>query len=956
MNLYPELQQSTEDDAISTTSVANIPKHNGNFNKGIQTGGGAAATADSNNNSNFHNIHKQPPSSSAKFNHNVAMPMRIHYDNANIAPVRDNSHNKTIKTSCNDSKNEKKKKEIDCSMNKLNYANYAVDSNDRVPVPVSEMYDEDIDYMNKYLKSLPDYNDLNNKINKEFQKCEEMYDQLQSINSGLKNNPLAKSSSYQSIHNKRYAQQAYPMHPDSKICRSTSSSIIPQYKIGSICTNDLAAAGAMIPIKTMATTNQQQPLKKGLLQKSSSNSAVNRSYSKQFLNDFWCDNIAKTNSQKMGWNYNKIMAASKEDIRSKFESAQNYRIQKNLSLSQLDKKIRQDLSKEELYSLICNDHQPKPSSSMGNVQSIRQSTMDTTAASVAASAANLSQQSRISSFLKPLSKSISQSSVPCNVIVKPLPKSSSKSNIPGFFRPLCKSTSNTHVFNQHIPSANQAVTETFIQKGLAKSSSSSSIPLSGNQPFFLRKSDSTIIMRPQLAQPNVWHSNSDAISAAQRQISKNNDLLKSNRPKPSQLSRIVCAPNTQSDTKPQQPATMADNFFVKQSIQQPNKVVINYPPFTKISTIQIPINGHLPSAFGDNNNTQRHKQHAADALSQSNSIKMKNETAKNDTKILVPAAQPQTGIANGHHNTQTNIKSNQKRKDDFVINIDDKLASAITATRPNNNNDNAIPDARRLTTPHTNSNNTNSQQKQPHNPSQRQRPLPPPPTTSNNSFTPTTTSTGYTVASNAQSRQAQPHAISNVDKLNSIASSLMYSTPSSASTSCTALKSDRPVASRSTGAAAVVPRCSSSSSTRLANSTRSNGPVTKSKNPSPMKVPQRSQHVPQQQQQHHHQNQQVQHRMQADMNAMILATGGGNWQHQQQISQSTCTISNDEVVPAIYLFILIFLLYNSALAANILLPSLKCVRVFHLYLPTVLVLPLAIKNCMLVFASTATKI
>lgn len=927
MNIYPELQQTTEDtdDAISTTSIANIAKHTSNYNKSIQSGA-AAAAADSNNNSSFHNIHKHSSSSSAKLNHNiVAMPMRIHYDNTKNAPVRDNSHNKSNNNnsaSGNDIKNEKKLKDIDCSMNKMNYANYSVD-NDRVPVPVSEMYDEDIDYMNKYLKSLPDYNDLNNKINKEFQKCEEMYDQLQSINSGLKNNPLAKSSSYQSIHNKRYAQQAYPMHPDSKICRSTSSSIIPQYKIGNVCTNDMAAAGAVIPIKTMAPTNQLQPPKKGLLQKSSSNSAVNRSYSKQFLNDFWCDNIAKTNSQKMGWNYNKIMAASKEDIRSKFESPQNYRIQKNLSLSQLDKKIRQDLSKEELYSLICNDHQPKPSiNTTGNAQTVRQSTMDTTAASVAASAANLSQQSRISSFLKPLSKSISQSSVPCNVIAKQLHKSSSKSNIPGFFRPLCKSTSNTHVFSQHMPSANLAVTETFSQKGLAKSSSSSSIPISGNQPFFLRKSDSTLMMRPQLAQSNVWHSNSDAISAAQRQISKNNVLLKSNRPKPAQPNRIVSAPKPQSDTKPQQQATMAENFFVKQSVQQPNQVVINYPPFTKISTIQIPINGHLPSAFCDNNITQIQKQQQQkqqDVVSQSHSSKMKNETMKIDTKILVPAAaQSQTGIANGHHNTQhTNSKSNQKRKDDFVINIDDNLASAIAATR-SNNNDNAIPDAKRFTTPHTNSNNTNSQQKQPHNPSQRQqRPLPPPPTTSSNSHTPTTTSTGYAVASNAQAttskivsqpqRQAQqPHAISNVDKLNSIASSLMYSTTSSASTSCAALKSDRPVASRNIGAAAaVVPRCNSSSSTRLANSTqfnRSNGPMTKSTNPSPLKAPQRSQHVSQQQQHHHHQNQQVQHRMQAEMNAMILATGGGNWQH---INQTTCTISNDEVVPTIYLFILI---------------------------------------------------
>lgn len=493
-------------------------------------------------------------------------------------------------------------------------------------VPVSEMYNADIDYMNKYLRSLPDYNELNNKINREFLKCEAMYDQLQTMNSELKNNPLAKSSSYQNIYNQRYGRPGSKTKcaiaaNNKKISRSTSSSIIPLRSGGNdfglstskmVCQHPINEGRQLSTNTTHYQSQQilpsvlQQPI---TLQKScSSNSCstvadtAGRSSmnSKQFLNDFWSDNIAKSNNQKFGWNYSKLMAASKEDIRAKFDpmqsSTQNFLIKKNLSLSQLDQRIRQDLSKDDLIKLICNEpkrnNQDTTLLSKKSVPDHKPITQQSPNAST----------SKISNFLRPLTKSISQSSVTCSsqtsipVVTtapqtKTITKPSSKSNIPNFFRPLYKSTSNTHVFalatatTKHEP-------ETFVQRtGLAKSSSSSSIPLASNHqsagaPFFLRKTESSTmftvpgsIVVPQ--SPHGWTGN----VAPQRQISKNNDLLKNYQTvrqpgcvQPSLQPLSVHFPNR------------VDNLFNKQ--QQPNKIIVDDSSantFNRVSTVQKPV-------------------------------------------------------------------------------------------------------------------------------------------------------------------------------------------------------------------------------------------------------------------------------------------------------------------------------------------------------------------------------
>lgn len=435
----------------------------------------------------------------------------------------------------------------------------------------SDIYDADIDYMNNYLKSLPDYTELNQKIHREFQKCEEMYDQLQSIRN---HQPLAKSTSLQSVMQYRSprtadvpaATPARAAVAPAKILRSTSSSVIP------------------LKVQPSPAAPPNHDFKAIGLTKSTSSTGVN----KEVLNTFWSNNIAKTQQQRGGWNYHRIMSSTtKTDSppaqttafpiqknvslthlpRAKVEAPKNFAIQKNMSLTQLDKRVQPEISGEQFYSLICSDVQiNKPK----------------------APAPPPNHQSKLAELLKPLTKSIShtslgpmfastkQSTIASNTPA--IPKSSSKSNIPGIFRPLCKSTSNMHVF-RHNPTP---PAETFTQRTtptLVKSSSSSCVPLSqGTGHIFLRRAEPT----------------ESKVSPAHQRISDNHELLKNMRI---------------GGTKPEVPTTeasglpsRADGFFVKKPAAPPptHKVVYNYPPpFTKVSTIQIPINGRLPSALDD---------------------------------------------------------------------------------------------------------------------------------------------------------------------------------------------------------------------------------------------------------------------------------------------------------------------------------------------------------------------
>lgn len=409
----------------------------------------------------------------------------------------------------------------------------------------TEMYDADIDYMNTYLKSLPDYTELNKKINSEYKKCEAMYDQLQNLR---RSNPLIKSNSLQCVSQYQQlmasmasaaaagttttiaptrpvaAYAAVKLAVSNKISRSTSSTTIP---VRPTTTANTVKREPLVPVAAKPNgNNNTSDTSPDLLKKSSSAACINNN-NKNVLNSFWSENIAKANQQRVGWNYSRIMsstpkkpapmppvrmhsyeyrahknpaepAASKEqaELPPKLpdKPAHMFPIQKNMSLSHLDQRARQPaITREEFYSLVCGESMAGPRAAVAAA-----------AAAAVTSAAPL-----------PLSKSISHTSL-APILAKPasvLSKSSSKSNIPSIFRPLCKSVSNTHVFRVPKPDADGgAATETFTPRDrllLAKSSSSTCVPIAEHH----------------IHAPNVPLRRHESSVAQQQRIAHNHELL-----------------------------------------------------------------------------------------------------------------------------------------------------------------------------------------------------------------------------------------------------------------------------------------------------------------------------------------------------------------------------------------------------------------------------------------------
>lgn len=471
-------------------------------------------------------------------------------------------------------------------------------------------YDDDIDFMSNYLKNLPDYNELNKKISNEQKKCADIYDKLKSINTSLQSqsNRLPKSNSFHSIctgaSTKPFAMQSISVgqpandieakNKNSLINRNavtstpSSSSIIEGVAVGADRFGPTPAYSSSMAAPTTATMSSSTAAvttkptmdlnnvsrKPHPLPKSASSSCVNVNMlandangSKKCLNDFWSDHLARNNQQKFGWNYNRIMAVQKANKQAPIENApaaasignnNSYKLQKNMSLSQLDKRIRQDLSREELYNMICNSDQ-------SNAQPPQR---------------------------QPLSKSVSQTSVPSASFAVPV-KISRKPSIPTLFKPLCKSTSNTHVFSRNYDTSDEP-RETFTPKLLVKSCSSSSVfghhalPPSSQAPA------------PANNHNHHFHPNENSTQA---RILRNNELLKGVAPpqvhphQTKSFNENAAKPATNDFHQPTK-QTAANDFFMKQNVPQPNKVIVNYPPFKSASSVQIPLHGNLPSAFG----------------------------------------------------------------------------------------------------------------------------------------------------------------------------------------------------------------------------------------------------------------------------------------------------------------------------------------------------------------------
>lgn len=191
--------------------------------------------------------------------------------------------------------------------------------------PSCDSYNADIEYMNEYLKGLPDYSKLNNKLIK-----------------------------HKSIYDNNKQQQHPPPIP---LVKSVSSHNFG----GRFAPNrvDHPDIQPFIPPKIEPQPHLLQPqnFKPGL-QKSFSNSCVNSNLTlgKQYLNDFWLKNskVMKINQIKPTWNYNKIMSKQDEED---YEQQDNFKLRKNYSIPELNQQIKR--SKEELYKLEMSNLLPK---------------------------------------------------------------------------------------------------------------------------------------------------------------------------------------------------------------------------------------------------------------------------------------------------------------------------------------------------------------------------------------------------------------------------------------------------------------------------------------------------------------------------------------------------------------------------------------------------------------------
>ncbi|KRF99712.1 uncharacterized protein Dwil_GK28335, partial [Drosophila willistoni] len=336
----------------------------------------------------------------------------------------------------------------------------------------ANFYDAEIEMMNKYLKSLPDYSELDRKLHQEFQECEDLYDRLKR----QQQQPLAKSNSHQTVN---------PVATGPKLSKSSSINFqnnrpaAPRMAYPSIFAPapgggepklQRSISSSNMPLTTPTTPTPMAPTPfRPLPQKNSLQSGSNLSLNKQLMNDFWSDNLNSSQKRQTPkrtfWNYEKICGAQLGDAGQPFkvdaktakklaifdptvaEAAQKellreqqplkqtqqqqqqqpHKLQKNASLSHLDLKVRQAVTKDDLYKLICNEQSP--------------TTMTPTSIPAFISRVPVKQQAA------PLPKSVSMTHVPGGN-PSPLIRTSSRTHIPCYMKnlpSLSRSTSNSAI-------------------------------------------------------------------------------------------------------------------------------------------------------------------------------------------------------------------------------------------------------------------------------------------------------------------------------------------------------------------------------------------------------------------------------------------------------------------------------------------------------------------------------
>ncbi|XP_034137963.1 AF4/FMR2 family member lilli isoform X8 [Drosophila guanche] len=409
----------------------------------------------------------------------------------------------------------------------------------------ANFYDAEIEMMNKYLKSLPDYSELDRKLHQEFQECEDLYDRLK-----RQQQPLAKSNSQQSV-------KTAPVGPAPAAAAACSfGSSGPLSKSSSI---NFAQNARVQPQQQQHQQQQQQPLRLAYpsifaqngaepkLQRSISSSNMpqnvnpfrplpgknclqsgsNLSLNKQLMNDFWSENLSggsgggssqkRQTPKRTFWNYEKICGAQLGDAGQPFkvdaktakklaifdptvaEAAQKelqrpqqaphaHKLQKNASLSHLDLKVRQAVTKDDLYKLICNEQPQSPATNVNGTPFVSRVPVKQPQQMPQPFPQQQQQQQQ---QLQALPKSVSMSHVPG----AGLQRTTSRTHIPCYMKnlpSLSRSTSNSAILmsqtqRKEAPTPVAPLLAKQQPAAVAKSSSSSCVPSPRCAAAFFRR-------------------------------------------------------------------------------------------------------------------------------------------------------------------------------------------------------------------------------------------------------------------------------------------------------------------------------------------------------------------------------------------------------------------------------------------------------------------------------------
>ncbi|XP_034664188.1 serine/threonine-protein kinase Doa isoform X5 [Drosophila subobscura] len=405
----------------------------------------------------------------------------------------------------------------------------------------ANFYDAEIEMMNKYLKSLPDYSELDRKLHQEFQECEDLYDRLK-----RQQQPLAKSNSQQSVKTAPVGPAAAaaacsfgssgPLSKSSSINFAQNPRVQPQQQqqqqppLRLAYPSIFAQNGAEPKLqRSISSSNMPQNVNpfRPLPGKNCLQSGSNLSLNKQLMNDFWSENLSggsgggssqkRQTPKRTFWNYEKICGAQLGDAGQPFkvdaktakklaifdptvaEAAQKelqrpqqaphaHKLQKNASLSHLDLKVRQAVTKDDLYKLICNE-QPQSPATNGNPSGTQ-----------FVSRVPVKQQQQMpqpfpqqqqQQQLQALPKSVSMSHVPG----AGLQRTTSRTHIPCYMKnlpSLSRSTSNSAILmsqtqRKEAPPAVAPLLAKQQPAAVAKSSSSSCVPSPRCAAAFFRR-------------------------------------------------------------------------------------------------------------------------------------------------------------------------------------------------------------------------------------------------------------------------------------------------------------------------------------------------------------------------------------------------------------------------------------------------------------------------------------